>query len=235
MIPPPILFEDDDLLIVDKPAGIVVHPTYKNPGGTLLDAIATRGGRPSVVGRLDKFTSGIVLIAKRPAVHAALQRVLADSSSEKIYVAVVGGTSDAGGTIDLPLATDPADRRRRVVSSSGAASVTMFERLDTGTLDGSAVSLLQCRLVTGRRHQIRVHLAARGWPVLGDTVYGEPLEDFPRLALHARRLAFAHPLTSHPIVVNCRLPVELDALLERCALSMRQNYTTAPPEQTARR
>src|SRR5262249_50854674 len=149
--------------------------------------------RPSVVGRLDKFTSGIVLIAKRPAVHAALQRALTSAASEKIYLTVVRGAAEEAGSIALPLASDPAERRRRGVSSDGAPSVTVFERLGTGALDGSSVSRLRCRLVTGRRHQIRVHLAARGWPVLGDLVYGEPLDGFPRLALHAWHLAFDHP------------------------------------------
>ena len=220
MIPLPVLFEDEDVLIVDKPAGLVVHPTYKNPDGTLLDAIAARGGRPSVVGRLDKFTSGIVLIAKRPSVHAALQRTLTSTASEKIYLAIVRGVADAWGNIDLPLASDPADRRRRMVSSAGAPSVTMFERFDTGTLDGPAVSLLRCRLVTGRRHQIRVHLAARGWPVLGDTVYGGPLAGFARLALHAWHIAFDHPLTSERLAITCAPPIDLLELAVRCGLNV---------------
>ena len=222
MMPLPILFEDDDLMIVDKPAGLVVHPTYKNPDGTLLDAITARGGRPSVVGRLDRFTSGIVLIAKRPAVHAALQRALASAASEKTYLAIVRGTAEGRGAIELPLASDPDDRRRRVVSSGGAPSVTMFERLETGTLDGSTVSLLQCRLITGRRHQIRVHLAARGWPVLGDTVYGEALDGFTRLALHAWRVAFDHPRTRERVAITCGEPVEFRELMARCGFGARQ-------------
>ena len=223
MMPLPVLFEDEDLLILDKPAGLVVHPTYKNPDGTLLDALAARGGRPSVVGRLDKFTSGIVLVAKRPAVHAALQRTLTSTASEKIYLAIVRGIAEAGGSIDLPLASDPADRRRRMVSSTGAPSVTMFERFDTGALDGSAVSLLRCRLVTGRRHQIRVHLAARGWPVLGDTVYGDPLDGFPRVALHAWHLAFDHPSSGGRVVVTCPPPAEIGALMVRGGLAITQS------------
>jgi 23S rRNA pseudouridine1911/1915/1917 synthase len=193
MIPPAILFEDDHLLIVDKPAGLVVHPTYKNPSGTLLDALPP-GTR--IVTRLDKFTSGIVVVATSPAMHARLQRTLSSPESDKIYLAIVRGITAERGTIDVPLASDPTDRRRRIVSTDGARSVTEYERLATAASPaGDEVSLLRCRLVTGRRHQIRVHLAAHGWPIVGDGVYGQRLEGFDRLALHASRVRFAHPLT----------------------------------------
>jgi 23S rRNA pseudouridine1911/1915/1917 synthase len=107
-----------------------------------------------------------------------------------------------------------------MVSDAGAPSVTMFERFDTGALDGLAVSLLRCRLVTGRRHQIRVHLAARRWPVLGDTVYGEPLAEFARLALHAWHIALDHPLTTERLAITCPPPVEFLGLMARCGLSV---------------
>jgi len=210
---PSVLFEDDDLIIVDKPAGLVVHPTYKNPDGTLLDALPA-GSR--IVGRLDRLASGIVLVAKRADAHAQLQRALASPEAEKIYFALVRGAADERLRIDLPLDTDPSDRRRRIVTGDGAPSVTQVERVHAGTLEGTAVSLLRCRLLTGRRHQIRVHLAARGWPVLGDAVYGEPLDGFPRLALHAWQLSFAHPRGHDRVAVTCPLPVEIDALVARC-------------------
>ena len=220
MIPLPLLFEDDHLLIVDKPAGLVVHPAYKNPSGTLLDELGARGWppgtRPSIVGRLDRVTSGLVIVAKTAEAHARLQRALASGDAEKIYLAVVRGTTPAAGVIDLPLASDPADRRRRAVSPAGAPSVTAFERVDTGADASGTVSRLTCRLVTGRRHQIRVHLAARGWPIVGDATYGTALEGFPRIALHAWRTAFVHPMTGEPLEVEAPLPPDLRAVIDAC-------------------
>jgi 23S rRNA pseudouridine1911/1915/1917 synthase len=200
-----ILFEDEWLLAVDKPAGLVVHPAYKNVDGTLLDELGARfpGASLSVVGRLDKLTSGIVLLAKSAAVHAALQKRW--KHAEKEYLAVVSGRVEpASGSIDLPLGTDPADRRRRMVRPDGAPSVTTFERLDYDATSGR--SLLRCRLMTGRRHQIRVHLAARGWPIVGDAVYGQALAGFPRHALHAWRLALAHPQDGRVLAIRAPLP-----------------------------
>jgi 23S rRNA pseudouridine1911/1915/1917 synthase len=226
---PTILYEDEDLVIVDKPAGVVVHPTYKNPRGTLLDALPA-GSR--IAGRLDRPTSGLVVVAKTADAHARLQRTLASPDSEKRYLALVHGVTDAVGTIELPLASDPADRRRRIAAIAGAPSTTDFERIDTGALDGAAVSLLRCGLLTGRRHQIRVHLAARGWPIVGDATYGTPLAGFPRIALHAWRLTFVHPRTGDRLIVECAPPRELDELLSRCGVVASQSgdgcaWTTA--------
>jgi 23S rRNA pseudouridine1911/1915/1917 synthase len=182
-----ILFEDDWLLVVDKPAGLVVHPTYRNQTGTLLDELRLRrtGATLSVVSRLDKLTSGIVVIAKSAEAHAAVQRVWPDA--EKEYLAVVHGCVDPErDEISAPLASDPADRRRRIVAAGGAPSVTRYQRLEYDV--PSNRSVLLCRLITGRRHQIRVHLASRGWPIVGDAVYGEAVEGFPRHALHAWRI-----------------------------------------------
>ena len=198
-----ILFEDEWLLAVDKPAGIVVHPTYKNAGGTLLDELRARDPRTvlSVVTRLDKLTSGVVVLAKSASVHAALQRGW--PSAEKEYLAVVDGRVDSErGEIDLPLGTDPADRRRRIVRPDGAPSLTRYERLTYIDVGASGRSMLRCWPVTGRRHQIRVHLAARGWPVFGDAVYGHAVEGFPRHALHALRVSFDHPLSGARIDVS---------------------------------
>lgn len=200
-----ILFEDEWLLAVDKPAGVVVHPAYKNVDGTLLDELRARdaGASLSVVGRLDKLTSGIVVVAKSAAVHAALQKRWREAKKE--YLAVVCGRVDpASGSIDLPLGTDPADRRRRVVRPDGAPSVTTFERVDYDAT--SDRSLLRCRLMTGRRHQIRVHLAARGWPIVGDGVYGRTLAGFPRHALHAWRLALRHPRDGRTLTIRAATP-----------------------------
>ena len=232
-----VLYEDDDLLVVDKPAGVVVHPAYKNKDNTLLDALQwrarewPRGARPSLVGRLDKLTSGIVVIAKTAQIHAALQRTLGSPASEKIYLAVVYGRVDAagvrGGEIGAPLGFDPDDRRRIVVTPGGWRSVTRFDTIASLDAPRAGLSLLRCGLVTGRRHQLRVHLASRGWPIVGDEKYGEPrwrdIEDptlaalareCPRQALHACRVAFAHPATGVRVVVEAATPADLDALLQ---------------------
>ena len=210
------LYEDDALLVVDKPAGIVVHPTYKNVHGTLLDELRSASSNwpttdtPSVVGRLDKHTSGIVIVAKRATVHAALQRILASAATEKIYAAVVAGVVNAStGSIALPLKIDPSDRRRVIVSDDGLPCETRFERVETA----NGRTLLRCRLMTGRRHQARVHLAASGWPIVGDRIYGQPLEGFPRHALHAWRVVFAHPVEDRRLDIEAPIPDAFRRLL----------------------
>jgi 23S rRNA pseudouridine1911/1915/1917 synthase len=187
----------------------------------LLDELRKRnpGARLAPVGRLDKLTSGIVLFAKSAAIHAALQNRWHDV--QKIYLAVVEGEVQAAhGEIALPLGTDPADRRRRVVRDDGSPSVTRFERLAYSSLSGR--SLLRCLLITGRRHQIRVHLAASGWPVSGDDVYGTPLVDFPRLALHAARLDLVHPSLGERLSIEAPLPSDLQSFLAGSQLSLTQ-------------
>lgn len=229
-----VLYEDEHLIAVDKPAGMVVHPAYKNPAGTLLDALTARVDgwrateRPSIVGRLDKLTSGLVLIAKTAAAHAALQRTMASAQAEKDYLALVYGRIDAdAGVIELPLALDPADRRVVVVSPAlGAACTTRFEVVGRADAEAVGLTLLRCRLVTGRRHQIRVHLAASGWPIVGDPAYGQPrwmhvidpglasaLRSFPRQALHAEHVGFIHPVMRERIDITAPLPSDMEALL----------------------
>ena len=228
-----VLYEDDDLLALNKPAGLVVHPSYKNAGGTLINGVLERakawpeGSRPSLLGRLDKHTSGAVLIAKRPAVHAALQRAMDARLIDKDYAAIVWGRpSPMRGTINLALNRDPWDRRRITVTDRGGQpSVTKYERLAVSSLGTlGTFSLVRCRLITGRTHQIRVHLSARGWPIVGDAVYGrkrkggEPavLEEvacaFPRQALHAWRLSLRHPITTSPIEIVAPLPEDMRQL-----------------------
>jgi 23S rRNA pseudouridine1911/1915/1917 synthase len=229
-----VLYEDDHLVAVDKPAGLVVHPTFKHPAGTLMNALLGHartwpaGQRPSIVGRLDKQTSGVVLAAKSGDVHAALQR----AAMQKIYLALVYGRVPAArGTIDLRLAVD-SDRRRVVASADvGAASVTRFERIARAPAPRAGLSLLRCTLETGRRHQIRAHLQARGWPIVGDPVYGEPrwarvddpllaaaLRAFPRQALHAAHLAFVHPITRSLITIDAPLAEDFAGLVEIAGL-----------------
>jgi len=231
-----VLYEDDDLLAVNKPAGLVVHPSYKNAGGTLMNGVLERarswpaGSRPGLLGRLDKLTSGVVVIAKRPAVHAAMQRAMDTRRIDKVYAAIVWGRpSPRRGTIDLALDRDPWDRRRITVTDRGGQpAVTKYERLSfsspgtvgtPGTL--STFSLVRCRLITGRTHQIRVHLSARAWPIVGDAVYGRkrkggevaPAEEvayaFPRQALHAWRLSLPHPTTNALLEIVAPLPADM--------------------------
>lgn len=233
------LFEDDHLLVVDKPAGMVSHPTYRHTAGTLVNALlgyAQRwplGQRPSLVGRLDKQTSGAVVVAKTADVHARLQRTLASAHSDKSYLAVVYGEVAARGEIRLHLRRHPDDRRLVMATDDeGRPSVTMFARLDHARFGDEGVSLVRCRLVTGRMHQIRVHLSARSWPIVGDAKYGEPrwraiaepgvarvLESFPRQALHAWRIAFSHPITGEPIAVEAPVPADMMALLHACGMA----------------
>ncbi len=211
-----MLFEDEWLVAVNKPAGMVVHPTYKNSTGTLLDALRARDPvcAMSPVGRLDKLVSGVVLFAKHAAVHAAAQG--AWPHAVKDYVAVVHGAADESGTIDVPLGADPRDRRRRMPVTTGARSVTHFERLAQST-DG-ALTALRCRLGTGRRHQIRVHLASRGWPVVGDPVYGMAAADSARLMLHAVRLELFHPMSRVRVVISAPIPEDMRRVLEQSGL-----------------
>jgi 23S rRNA pseudouridine1911/1915/1917 synthase len=221
-IPIEILYEDDDLLIVNKPAGLVSHPTHRNMTGTLLNGILAHArdwpsrAKPGLLGRLDKQTSGLVLVSKRPAIQAALQRAGAALRIDKEYLAVVWGRpTPQRGTIDLALDRDPWDRRRVTVTDRGGQpAVTKYERLASTSRDAGPsqlFSLVRCRLITGRTHQIRVHLATKGWPIVGDATYGRP-HAFPRQALHAWRLTFPHPTTGTETVIVAPLPQDIKQL-----------------------
>ena len=235
-----VLYEDEHVLAVNKPPGLIVHPTYRHPTGTLMNGLLwhARGWpdpqRPSLVGRLDRLTSGIVLVAKTRRMHASLQRALASSASRKDYLALVyGRVTPTRGSIELRLHRDDRDRRRVVASTvRGLPSLTHFERLSHITAPRVGLSLLRCRLITGRMHQIRVHLAARGWPLVGDPMYGEPrwtavtdarlavaLQAYTRQALHAWQLAFPHPLTGTPVRIEAPVPDDLGRLLATAGLS----------------
>jgi 23S rRNA pseudouridine1911/1915/1917 synthase len=234
-----ILYEDEHLIAVNKTAGIVVHPTYRHGDGTVMNALLWRArgwrasDRPSIVGRLDKLTSGIVVAAKSARAHAGIQRALAGTGADKQYLALVYGRVAASrGTINLGLRRDPRDRRRVVASAAaGARSLTRYERLGRARAAPVGLALLKCTLVTGRMHQIRVHLAATGWPLVGDAKYGQPLwrdvgdpalrdelRAFTRQALHAWRLTIRHPLTGLPVHIEAPLPADLRGLLTAAGL-----------------
>jgi 23S rRNA pseudouridine1911/1915/1917 synthase len=233
-IPLSILFEDDWLLALDKPPGMVAHPTKGHSDGTLVNALLwhlEKDGGVCLVSRLDKQTSGVMLVAKAPEVHGLLARVLGTRQAEKEYLAVVHGPVPfAKGRIDRRILRDPQEPRRRITSrTEGREATTLWERLAESNDGGDrneGIALLSCRLLTGRTHQIRVHLQSEGMPIVGDPLYGEPrwkglhdpdlaavCRDFPRQALHARRLCFPHPVTGATVEVVAPVPEDLAGLL----------------------
>ena len=217
-IPVDVLYRDDAIAVVNKPSGMVVHPSYKQLAGTLLSAmlwqIRERDDlQPGIVTRLDKDTSGLVLVALRPEVHALMQRDGAAGRISKTYLAVVSGCpKPASGRIRLPLGRDPEDRRRMVISPAGAPSETLYEVVSRLQPDGGE-SLVRCELVTGRTHQIRVHLAAAGCPIVGDRTYGRGDPRIGRQALHAYRLTLLHPITRQRLELEAPVPSDIQALI----------------------
>jgi 23S rRNA pseudouridine1911/1915/1917 synthase len=210
-----ILYEDESLIAIDKAPGMVVHPTYRNWSGTLLNAVlwhvrGREGATPHIITRLDKDTSGVVLVALTPEIHAHVQREAEAGRVRKQYLAVVRGTpAPPRGAITLPLGRSLEDRRRVVVTPAGQDSHTEYEVLSSS----NGHSLVRCELLTGRTHQIRVHLAAQGWPIVGDRVYGESEAVVGRQALHAWRIALTHPLTKTPLEIEAAMPSDLQRLL----------------------
>jgi 23S rRNA pseudouridine1911/1915/1917 synthase len=233
-IPLTLLHEDADLLVVDKPAGLVVHPSPGTPRGTLVNALLRHvcdlsgvGGvlRPGIVHRLDKGTSGLLVVAKNDAAHRDLALQFAGRNVQKEYLALVLGVPRAReGTIDAPIGRDPRDRKRMSVRAArGREARSTFCVIET--FDGAA--LLRVRIHTGRTHQIRVHLGSLGHPVAGDPTYGgtrapssrgaaarAALSSLGRPALHAARLAFRHPRTGERVAFESPLPADLAAVLE---------------------
>jgi 23S rRNA pseudouridine1911/1915/1917 synthase len=215
-----ILYEDDCLIAIDKPPGVVVHPSYKQLSGTLLNAVLWRirdrpGARPGILTRLDKGTSGVVIVALSADVHAAMQRDAASGAISKEYLAIVGGVpAPRTGTIRAPLGRDPDDRRRMTIAAGGADSVTRYDVVARR----QQVSLVRCQLVTGRTHQIRVHLASRGWPILGDAVYGTSDSRILRQALHAWRVTLPHPITREPLTIVAPLADDMRAFADELGL-----------------
>lgn len=221
-----ILYEDAAVLVLDKPAGMVVHPTYRNSSGTLLNGVLWHlrdrpGTNPGILTRLDKDTSGLVVIGIDAASHAAMQKDAHAGRVTKEYLAIVAGTpSPPSGTISLPLGRDAADRRIVVVRADGQACETRYDTLSTWSTTSAATSALRCVPITGRTHQIRVHLSASGWPIVGDRVYGGAgaTDDASRQALHAWRIRLPHPVTRQPLSFEAPIPDDLALLVQNFTL-----------------
>jgi len=227
-IPLPIVYEDEHLLVVDKPAGLVVHPAAGNRDGTLVNALLHHCGgslsgiggvaRPGIVHRIDKDTSGLLVVAKHDKAHEGLARQFADHSIDRRYLAIVSGVPrQSQGSVDAPLARSPQNRKKIAIVPRGKRAVTHWKRLQL--LDDAA--LVECRLETGRTHQVRVHMASIGHPLVGDPVYGrgktahrELLNqlDFKRQALHAAHLGFVHPVTKGRLSFDSALPSDMQEL-----------------------
>ena len=224
-IPLDVVYEDSDVIVVNKPVGLVVHPAPGHPDGTLVNALLYHCGdslsgingelRPGIVHRIDRDTSGLIIAAKNDRAHLALAEQLQDHSLARVYEAVVvGGFRENSGTVDAPIGRHGVDRKRMAIDpKNGRRAVTHWSVLDRF----SGYTHVECRLETGRTHQIRVHMASIGHPLLGDTVYGSK-KPWPGLAgqcLHARKLRFVHPSTGQLVEVECQRPDWFETVLKQ--------------------
>lgn len=226
-----VVYEDDALIVIDKPAGMVVHPAAGNPDGTLVNALISHcagslsgiGGelRPGIVHRLDKDTSGLMVAAKSDVAHRGLSDQFATRSLSRVYLALVRGIPNpVRGTITGNIGRSPANRKKMAVLAAdragGRHAVTHYQVQKTYS---GPLSLIECRLETGRTHQIRVHLTHKGHPLIGDKLYGGARTPaFPRQALHAHRLAFIHPISGAAMEFAAALPEDMQALIEGLTL-----------------
>ena len=223
-IPLDVVYEDDDVIVVNKPTGLVVHPAPGHPDGTLVNALLHHCGdslsgiggekRPGIVHRIDRDTSGLITAAKNDAAHLALSAQLKDHSLSRTYECLVtGNMKQDSGTVDAPIGRSSADRKKMAVVPTGRRAVTHWEVVARYP----GVTHLRCRLETGRTHQIRVHMAHIGHPILGDTVYGakKPVPGLTGQCLHAAGLRFIHPRTGEPVELHCPLPPEFTAMLQK--------------------
>ena len=223
-LPLDVVYEDDDVIVVNKPTGLVVHPAPGHPDGTLVNALLHHCGdslsgiggekRPGIVHRIDRDTSGLIIAAKNDAAHLALSAQLKDHSLSRTYECLVtGNMKQDSGTVDAPIGRSSADRKKMAVVPTGRRAVTHWEVVARYP----GVTHLRCRLETGRTHQIRVHMAYIGHPILGDTVYGakKPVPGLTGQCLHAAGLRFVHPRTGEPVELHCPLPPEFTAMLQK--------------------
>ena len=221
-IPLDVVYEDDDVIVVNKPTGLVVHPAPGHPDGTLVNALLHHCGdslsgiggekRPGIVHRIDRDTSGLIIAAKNDAAHLALSAQLKDHSLSRTYECLVtGNMKQDSGTVDAPIGRSSADRKKMAVVPTGRRAVTHWEVVARYP----GVTHLRCRLETGRTHQIRVHMAYIGHPILGDTVYGnrKPVPGLTGQCLHATGLRFLHPRTGRPVELTCPRPEEFERML----------------------
>ena len=223
-IPLDVVYEDDDVIVVNKPTGLVVHPAPGHPDGTLVNALLHHCGdslsgiggekRPGIVHRIDRDTSGLIIAAKNDAAHLTLSAQLKDHSLSRTYECLVtGNMKQDSGTVDAPIGRSSADRKKMAVVPTGRRAVTHWEVVARYP----GVTHLRCRLETGRTHQIRVHMAHIGHPILGDTVYGakKPVPGLTGQCLHATGLRFVHPRTGEPVERHCPLPPEFTAMRQK--------------------
>ena len=226
-IPVDIVYEDDDIIVVNKPKGMVVHPANGNPDGTLVNAVMALckdslsgiGGelRPGIVHRLDKDTSGAIIIAKNDKAHIKLSEMLKNHEIEKTYIALVRGiVKENEATIDMPISRSQTDRKKMAVNREGKNAVTHIKVLERFYRNN--VTLLEVKIETGRTHQIRVHLSKIGFPIIGDGVYsnGKNEWNISGQCLHAKSLKFKHPITNKEIYVEAKIPEYLQNVLKDC-------------------
>ncbi|HVK94390.1 MAG TPA: RluA family pseudouridine synthase [Noviherbaspirillum sp.] len=227
-IPLAVLHEDNAILVIDKPAGLVVHPAAGNWSGTLLNGLLHHAPtlvgvpRAGIVHRLDKDTSGLMVVAKSLQAQTDLVRQLQARTVKREYLALVWGMPHASGRVDAAIGRHPRDRIKMAVSQHDSAkpAVTHYQRLAVGSLDGRPVSLMRCQLETGRTHQIRVHMQSIGFALVGDALYGKPhlASVFGRQALHAHRLGLVHPASGDADDWHAEIPADFAELLERAGI-----------------
>lgn len=233
-IPLDVVYEDDDIIVVNKPCGMVVHPAAGNPSGTLVNALLYRckgslsgvGGvvRPGIVHRIDKDTSGLLVAAKNDEAHNSLAAQLKTHAVSRVYYAIlIGNFSEDSGTVDAPIGRHPTDRKKMAVLKEGQGTARHAVTHFTVLARYKGFSLVRCVLETGRTHQIRVHMAYRGHPLVGDSVYGGGKTQFEAAnkslisgqCLHAKELTLTHPKTGKTMHFECELPEEMKKLIEK--------------------
>lgn len=227
-IPLDIIYEDNDILVVNKQKGLVVHPANGNPDGTLVNAIMAHckdslsgiGGelRPGIVHRLDKDTSGLLIIAKNDKAHIQVSEQIKNREVKKTYIALVRGTiAEDEATINMPIGRSTKDRKKMAVTKNGKEAVTHFKVLNRFTTNKASYTLLEIKIDTGRTHQIRVHMAEIGHPVIGDSVYSNGKNEFgiEGQCLHAKRLEFVHPITRKEMKLEAPLPEYFQKIIEQ--------------------